>query len=114
MRLHTRVAPLGSLMSHFRSFEIEALQHLVAPVLGVEITDAIIRDADLVGYKYSGCGYFLTVKHPSIPAKRIVCGDPIVVARAGDIQGGYIVFIENGELMLECYTAGAVEVPQGF
>src|SRR4051812_9205625 len=38
----------GSLMSHFRSFEIEALQHLVAPVLGVEITDTIIRDADLV------------------------------------------------------------------
>jgi len=101
-------------MSHFRPFEVEALHHLVAPVLGAETTQNIVRDAQLVGYEYSGCGYFLTVKHGSLPSERIVCSAPIVVARAGEVQGGYLAFIENGELMLECYTAGAIEVPEGF
>jgi hypothetical protein len=101
-------------MTHFKPFEVEALRLLVAPVLGIEITDDIVKNAELVGYEYSGCGYFLTVKHGSIPAKRIVCHEPLVLCRSGEVQGGYIVFLEGGELMLECHPAGAVEVSEGF
>ena len=101
-------------MSHFRPFEIEALRHLVVPVLGAVVTDEVARDAELVSYEYSGCGYFLTVRHPSLPATRVVCSDPTVVGRCGEVQGGYIAFIENGELILECYTAGATDVPEDF
>ena len=100
--------------NHFRPFEVEALRHLVVPVLGAAVTDEVVRDSELVGYEYSGCGYFLTVRHPSLPARRVVCSDPIVVGRFGDVQGGYIAFIENGELVLECYTAGAADVPADF
>jgi hypothetical protein len=101
-------------MSHFRPFEVEALHHLVDPVLGSEKTSTIAREAELVGYEYSGCGYFVTVKHELLPKERVVCGATMVVARAGEVEGGYIAFLENGELMLECYTAGAVDVPEGF
>jgi hypothetical protein len=101
-------------MSHFRPFEVEALHHLVDPVLGPETTDTIVRDAQLVGFEYSGCGYFLTVKHALVPKNRVVCSATMVVASAGDVDGGYIAFLENGELMLECYTVGAVDVPEGF
>jgi len=72
------------------------------------------RDAELVGYEYSGGGYFLTVKHDLVPKERVVCSATMVVARAEEVEGGYIAFLENDELMLECYTAGAMDVPEGF
>ena len=87
---------------------------MVDPVLGADKTRTIARDAQLVGYEYSGCGYFLTVKHGLVPKERVVCSATMVVARAGEVEGGYIAFLENGELMLECYTAGAVDVPEVF
>jgi hypothetical protein len=91
-------------MGEFRDFEIHVLHLLVAPKLGAEAVEAIVREAELVSYDYSGVGYFLTVKHPSFPSKRIVCDKPNVVGRSGNIQSGFVVFIENGELMLECHT----------
>jgi hypothetical protein len=101
-------------MSHFRPFEVEALHYLVDSVLGAEKTQTIARNAQLVSYEYSGCGYFLTVKHDLLPKERVVCDAAIVVARAGEVEGRYIAFLEDGELTLECYSAGTVDVPEGF
>ncbi len=101
-------------MSEFRVFESHVLHLLVAPKLGAEAVETLEREAELVSYDYSGVGYFLTVKHPSLPSERIVCDEPNVVGRSGNIQSGFIVFIENGELMLECYTWGEIVVPKNF
>lgn len=101
-------------MRQFRPFEEDALRLLAGPVLGPTSLEAILAEADLVSYEYSGAGYFVTVRHSVLPANRIVISEPLVVGRAGDIQGGYLVFIEDGELMLECYSASSTEVPEGF
>ncbi len=101
-------------MGTFRVFESHVLHLLVIPKLGAEIVEGIERDAKLVSYEYSGVGYFLTVKHPSLPSERIVCDKPNVVGRSGNIQSGFVVFIESGELMLECHTWGEVDVPESF
>ena len=101
-------------MGEFRVFESHVLRLLVAQTLGENAVEAIEREAELVSYKYSGVGYFLTVKHPSLPSERIVCSKPKVVGRSGNIQSGFVVFIENGELMLECHTWGEIDVPEDF
>lgn len=101
-------------MRQFRPFEEDALRMLAGPVLGLASLDAVFAEAELVGYEYSGVGYFLTVRHSSLPANRIVISEPVVIGSAGEVQGGYLVFIENGELMLECYSAGRSEVPENF
>jgi len=101
-------------MTEFREFESDVLRQLVAPGLGAEAVEAIVREAELVSYDYSGAGYFLTVKHPSLPSGRIVYNKPMVVGRVGNIESGFIVFIENGELMLECHTWGEVNLPENF
>ncbi len=91
-------------MTVFRDFEIKALHLLLRPDLDETAVDIIICEAEFVSYAYSGCGYFLLVKHPSLPKNRIVCSEPQVIGRAGSVQSGFLAFIENGELMLECYT----------
>jgi hypothetical protein len=98
----------------FREFEIQVLRLLVSPALSAEAVETIVREAEFSSYNYSGSGYFLTVKHPSLPIKRIVCSEPHVAGRWRDIQSGFVAFIESGELMLECFTWGAVEVPESY
>lgn len=87
---------------------------LVVPELGVAMVEAVILEAELVSYEYSGVGYFVTVKHLALPTARTVCQRPIVVGTSGGIEGGFLVFVADGELMLECYTSGAIEVTEDF
>ena len=101
-------------MTVFRDFEIEALRLLLKPKLGEAAVDILICEAEFVSYEYSGCGYFFSVKHPSLPNNRIVCSEPQVIGRAGRVSSGFLAFIENGELMLECYSLGDVDVPENF
>jgi hypothetical protein len=74
----------------------------------------LICDANFVSIEHSGVGYFLTVRHESLPQRRIVLHEPFVVGRAGGVEGTFLAFIENGELMLECAPVPPSEVPEGF
>ena len=65
-------------------------------------------------YEYTGSGYFLTVKHPGLPADRRTLSDPFVVGIAGDVRAGFVVFLGDGELTLECHTWGELDVPADF
>jgi hypothetical protein len=101
-------------MGHFKAFEEEALRVLALAELGAPAVEDVLANAELVNYEYSGVGYFLTVRHPCLPRTRAVLSKPTVLGQLGAVEGGFLVFIENGELMLECYTAGAVEIPENF
>ncbi len=61
---------------------------------------------NLIGYEYTGSGYFLAISHPNLPDKRIVCDEPIVMGEADNITCGFIIFIENRELVIECHSWG--------
>jgi hypothetical protein len=75
----------------------------------------ILRDVErLDSYEYTGCGYFLSVKHPSLPAEPRTLSEPAVVGKVGDIQAGFVVFLGDGELTLECHTWGPVDIPEDF
>jgi hypothetical protein len=59
-------------------------------------------------------GYFLTIKHPKIPIKRIVCHEPVIVGKAEGVDVGFVVFIEDREIMIECHDWGDKEIPQDY
>jgi len=101
-------------VSHFQDFEKCAVRLLAGTTLGPELLERVLEEAELVSYEYSGVGYFLTVRHPRLPKDRRVLSEPVVIGRVGEIEGGFLVFVQNAELMLECYTAGAVKVPSNF
>jgi len=87
---------------------------LARSALSEQQIEAVINSGEFVSYEYTGCGYFLGVKHPSLPQKRVVCSKPIVVGDAGSVPCGFVIFIENGRLTLECHSWGTVEVPENF
>jgi hypothetical protein len=98
----------------FRRFETQVLRLLVVPKLNEQVVSSIEQNAEFVNYEYSGCGYFLTVRHPAIPLERIVCDKPFVSGLARGIRAGFLIFMENGQLMLECHELGEPTVPANY
>ncbi len=76
--------------------------------------DLLRRAEKLDNYDYTGCGYFLTIKDVRLPSERLVLSNPPVVGSAGDVQAGFLVFLGEHELVLECHTWGSVDVPADF
>lgn len=93
-------------MGILRDHEIEAVRILVRGQLDNETLAAVLADATFVSCEHTGVGYFLKLKHPSIPVQRVVCDEPLIVGTAQQVECGFVVFLEGGELTLECHGWG--------
>jgi hypothetical protein len=100
-------------MSVFREFELRAIRLMAEGSLSAEQL-AVLRDIEVpTEYLYTGSGYYLTVRHPHLPQCAKTLSEPAVVGTAGAIQCGFVVHLDGGgELVLECHTWGAVDVPE--
>jgi hypothetical protein len=101
-------------MGTLREFELEAIRIMGHGVLTPEQMLLISELAEPAHYEYTGSGYFLTVSHPDLPALRATLSSPVVVGECGQIICGFVVFLSDHELTLECHTWGDVPVPPGF
>ena len=60
------------------------------------------RDNEVV--ESSSAGYFINIKNPTLPKNRMVLNSPDIQGKLGGIDVGYLAFVENSELILECYS----------
>ena len=100
-------------MSEFLPFEAEIVRVLCEKALDAEVLELVLREATLVELDYTGHGYCLTVRHEGLPVERVVCHVPSVSGSAEGILCGFLVFIEENELMLECHGYGDL-IEMGF
>jgi hypothetical protein len=98
----------------FKDFEIKVLQILITNKLSTQKLNEIIQTAEFVSYEYTGSGYFLTVRHSNLLVERQVFSDPIVIGEVNKISCGFVVFLENKEMTLECHSWGEIDVPEDF
>jgi len=101
-------------MKSFTEFERQVVAILVAPHLPEDVVVAVLDSGAFVSYDYTGSGYYLTVRHPALPSARIVCDEPNMIGKSGDIVCGFLIFLQDGELTLECHTWGPRDVPEDF
>ena len=101
-------------MTAFSQFEKDAIRLMATGQLPEELLEAVLASQFHDRYEYSGCGYFLTVKHPQLPSGRRSLSDPLVAGSAGQVQAGFVVYLGDCELTLECHTWGEFDVPEDF
>lgn len=101
-------------MLALRNFEVKAIQLLAGSTLDQLQLNSVAAFTGSPEYKYTGSGYYLTLRMPTLPALQATLSRPPVMGTADDIECGFIVFLEHGELTLECYTWGAIDVPCDF
>ena len=107
------VAPVAGTFA-FRPFEIEAIELMVAGVLTFEQLSVLRSHCGAAECVYTGAGYLVTVSHPNLPLLRSTVSVPAIVGVAGEIWCGFIVFLGDHELTLECHAWGLDEIPDGF
>ena len=101
-------------MPALRDFELEAIRLMAGGELS-EQQLRILEDLESAErYEYTGSGYYLTLRHVSLPAAERTLSTPAVVGEAGDVRCGFVAFLGNSELVLECHTWGEVDVPDNF
>jgi len=102
-------------MEILKSYEKKVLNLLLSEILSSVQLKELMRNAKLISYKYTGCGYFLTIAHPDLPKERIVCSKPTLIGEVDGIKSGFVIFIENNELTIECHDWGhEITVPEDF
>src|SRR5262245_49237753 len=98
-------------MQALRDFEIRAIRLLANGAL-TEAQLAIVEQlTEPLRYEYTGSGYFLTLRDLSLPVAAKTLSFPVVVGESGEVTCGFVVFLGDHELTLECHTWGAVDVP---
>ncbi len=101
-------------MSVFRDFERDVVKTLVGRRRPEREVEAVLASASLVSLEHTGFGYYLTVRHPVIQEQQIVCDQPALIGKFGDVYCGFVVFLGGGELTLECHAWGGDPIPEDF
>ena len=100
-------------MTYATEFEKETIRKSCKRHVSSDLLDEILK-AEASDYEYSGCGYFLYFKHEGLPSQRVVCDEPKIMGEWNKIQSGFLVFLGENELMLECHNWGDIDVPSNY
>ncbi len=95
-------------------FEIDVLSRLTTRILSEGVLARAVRDGEFVGCEQTGVGYFLTFRHPDLPGERHVCSQPTIVGEWNGIISGFVAFLDNHELTLECHSWGDDSIPGDY
>jgi hypothetical protein len=98
-------------MTALRDFELEVIRFLAEDVLSAEQIAAIASVSDVESYEHTGCGYFVTVAHPLLPAEPQTLSVPYVAGHIGETECGFVAFLGSGKLTLECHPMSGPDVP---
>ena len=93
-------------MSIFRSFELKVIELLTQEALSQDLRTRLVQEAQFVSLEFTGVGYFLTARHNDLPLQRIVCNAPLVTGEVSGIAVGFIIFLMDRELTIECFSYG--------
>ena len=85
-----------------KDFELDIIKDLIksSNLKAMDINEVKFNS----NIEYSGAGYFINIKSSQLPKERVVLDKPNINGNLGGIEVGYIAFVENHELMLECYS----------
>lgn len=101
-------------MSVLKSFEKSVIELLTTDVLTAQLVDEMCSNGKLVGFDFTGHGYVLTLSSNDLPVERLVLDNPPVNGKVGELLTGFVAFIENNELTLECFAYGEEIVPENY
>ncbi len=98
-----------------KEYEIKVIRLFLRDILSPEQIEEVSQNCKFGDFEYTGSGYFLSVKHPILSKERIVCSRPILVGKTEDgIVCGFVLYIEKGQLTIECHSWGEINVPGDF
>ncbi|TQV75028.1 hypothetical protein FLL45_08790 [Aliikangiella marina] len=100
-------------MIYAANFERLAIRILCSSYVSDDILSQLL-DSEASFFEYSGSGYFLYFKHEKLPKSRIICDLPKLKGEWEGVEAGFLVFLGDNELVLECHSWGEVGIPENY
>ena len=92
-----------------KPFEREVVRLLAEAHLGTDLI-ARVSTSPPRSCEHTGAGYLLTIGDEALPKGPLTFHRSDLLGRGGDVEIGFVVFIEQHALTLECHSWGD-EVP---
>lgn len=92
-------------------YEIEVFNLILSDKFNNEELKSILN-SPITAYDYTGAGYFLELTNDILPKDRKTISEPTLLGRADNFEVGFLVFIENSKLTLECHSWGEENPPE--
>lgn len=92
-------------------YEIEVFNLMLNDKFSNEELNSILN-SPITGYDYTGAGYFLELTNDILPKDRKTISVPTLFGRADNFEVGFLIFIENSKLILECHSWGEENPPE--
>jgi hypothetical protein len=100
---------------NIEEYERTIIRMLCSDAVSNSTLHDVMNNPEKIECKFTGAGYYLDVFHSDLPAERIVLDTPNIVGVYQEIEVGFIAFIEDHVLCLECYNYNdARGVPPGI
>ncbi|MCB0703087.1 MAG: hypothetical protein KDC55_10315 [Ignavibacteriae bacterium] len=92
-------------------YEIEVFKLMLSDKFSTEELNSILQ-SPITGYDYTGAGYFLELTNDILPKDRKTISKPTLLGSADNFEVGFLIFIENSKLILECHSWGEENPPE--
>ncbi|HUR30358.1 MAG TPA: hypothetical protein VMZ69_02940 [Saprospiraceae bacterium] len=98
-------------MMQLQKFEVEVLKLMINDRLTDLKWNEFISTCSIVGYEYTGSGYILKINLGDIDMPNEVIDQPIIIGKFNQWLVGFILFIEDNFLFIECHGWGYENPP---
>ena len=92
-------------------YEIEVFNLMLSDKFSNEELNSILN-SPITGYDFTGAGYFLELTNDILPKDRKTISVPTLFGQADNFEVGFLIFIENSKLILECHSWGEENPPE--
>jgi len=95
-------------------FEIEVLKIMINSRLTSDNWLDFLSNYKVSGYEYTGCGYYINVISEKIELKNEVISGPFLIGEIGGLQMGFVIYIEDNSITIECHSWGIENLPENI
>lgn len=94
-------------------YEIDAIYILLTAKFNKDQIHNLITTS-VSGLEFTGAGYFLEIQNNIFPFKRSVYSHPLIIGHGRNFKIGFINFIDNRTMIVECHTWGEENIPSSI
>jgi hypothetical protein len=95
-------------------FEIEILKIMISDRLTSNGWCDFLADYKIIGYEYTGAGYFLKISSEKLDLKNEVIHDPVPIGKIEELELGFLIYIEDNNIIIECHSWGIENPPENI
>ena len=99
---------------NLKPHELSVVNILCSNVLSKRQIESLRSEVRKVEFEPTGVGYHLVVRNKELPLENTVCNTPFVSGSFGKIIVGYIVFLGDGLLHIDCHQMCEQDIPNNF